>query len=58
MYMYLKKASIEFYSGLWKSWDAYNIQGIPHMIIVDPKGIVRFSETDMMLQTKYCRICS
>lgn len=55
-----EKASIEFYSGLWKSWDAYNIQGIPHMIIVDPKGIVRFSGnghdvTDEVLQDLFVK---
>lgn len=26
-----------------KVWQDFNIQGIPHMIIIDPKGIVRFS---------------
>ncbi|WP_442591236.1 TlpA family protein disulfide reductase [Pedobacter sp. AW31-3R] len=37
-----------------KVWKDFNIQGIPHMIIIDPKGIVRFSGnghdvTDQML---------
>ena len=26
-----------------KAWDDYKIYGIPHMILVDPKGIVRFN---------------
>ena len=53
-----EKAPIEFYSMMQKAkaWnDDYKIVGIPHMIIVDPKGIVRFSGnghdvTDEMLQ--------
>ncbi|WP_083801735.1 TlpA disulfide reductase family protein [Pedobacter sp. BAL39] len=36
---------IEFSSMMQKPkvWKDFNIQGIPHMIIIDPKGIVRFS---------------
>ena len=36
---------VEFYSMMQKpgTWKDFNIQGIPHMIVIDPKGIVRFS---------------
>lgn len=34
---------IEFSSVYVKSWEPYSVTGIPHMIIIDPKGIVRFS---------------
>jgi thiol-disulfide isomerase/thioredoxin len=43
VYTFQGGAPIEFYSMLKKSFDAYNVQGIPYMVVVDPTGIVRFS---------------
>lgn len=55
VYVFEGGAPIEFYSMLKKSFEAYNVQGIPYMIVVDPKGIIRFSgnghdlDDDMLL---------
>jgi cytochrome c biogenesis protein CcmG/thiol:disulfide interchange protein DsbE len=43
VYVFESGPEIEFYSMILKTWDEYSINGIPHMIVIDPKGIVRFS---------------
>ena len=41
VYTFEGGAPVEFYSMLKKSWDEYNVQGIPYMVVIDPKGTVR-----------------
>ena len=46
VYSFEAGAPVEFYSMMQKSkaWsEDYRIQGIPHMILVDPSGVVRYS---------------
>ena len=42
---------IEFYSMMQKAkaWEDYKIQGIPHMLLMDPDGIVRYSGNGFLL---------
>jgi thiol-disulfide isomerase/thioredoxin len=44
-YTFDGSSKIEFYSVIQpaSNWVDFNIQGIPYMVVIDPKGIVRFS---------------
>ncbi|MBB5441177.1 thiol-disulfide isomerase/thioredoxin [Pedobacter sp. AK017] len=45
VYSFSAGAPVEFYSMMQKAkaWEDYKIQGIPHMLLIDPAGIVRYS---------------